>query len=70
MTYDGVTFRAIGLTMNHNSFFQTLSEKEWNDILGEIDATEETVKRDIDTLKEWIRKQPHLPTIKGSPIII
>lgn len=32
---------------------------------AEFGATEETVRRDVQYLAEWLKKQPHLPSIEG-----
>ncbi|XP_065226849.1 alpha-tocopherol transfer protein-like [Planococcus citri] len=34
------------------------------EILADLDATEESIKNGIQCLKEWMRKQPHLPVIE------
>jgi len=34
-------------------------------IYNEFNLTEETVQRDVQTLMEWLEKQPHLPNVKG-----
>jgi len=34
-------------------------------IYEEFNATEETVRRDVKTLMEWLEKQPHLPNVRG-----
>jgi len=34
-------------------------------IYGDLRATEESIKNDVQYLMEWMEKQPHLPKIKG-----
>lgn len=35
------------------------------EFFAEFDGTEESVKNDVQLLKEWIRKTPYLPNIEG-----
>lgn len=34
-------------------------------IYGELNTTTEAVRKGVQTLIEWLEKQPHLPSVKG-----
>lgn len=36
---------------------------------AEFSATEETIRRDVQYLMEWLKQQPHLPSIEGKTCI-
>ena len=49
-------------------FLQTCTKDQLNEFFAEFNATEESVRNDVKYLKEWIKKQPHLPNIEGKSI--
>lgn len=46
-------------------YLEKCSESQLKEIYQEFNITEESLKRDVNYLMEWMEKQPHLPNIKG-----
>ncbi|XP_044260922.1 uncharacterized protein LOC123008924 [Tribolium madens] len=46
-----------------SQYFQPLSETQKIGMLKDFDRTPETVKSDIESIEEWLKKQPHLQKI-------
>ncbi len=49
-------------------YFQGFTKEELNEIYKDVNATQESIKNDVEYLMEWMQKQPHLPKIEGSGI--
>ncbi|XKL68338.1 hypothetical protein PGB90_003829 [Kerria lacca] len=50
--------------------FEYYSRKQLLEYYAEFNATEESVKTDINYLKEWLEKEPHLPDVKDEEILL
>ncbi len=46
-------------------YFEKITENQVKNIYNEINITEESLKRDVKYLMEWMEKEPHLPNVKG-----
>lgn len=49
-------------------FLEKCSERQIQEIYQEFNITEQSLKRDVSYLIEWMEKQPHLPNVKGKKI--
>lgn len=49
-------------------YLEKCTESQRKEIYQEFNITEESLKRDVKTLMEWMEKQPHLPNVKGRNI--
>lgn len=47
------------------TYFEPISKKRLYEFFAEFGGTEESVRNDLETLKEWMRKMPHLPVVDG-----
>lgn len=47
------------------SIMEYATKDQIREFYAEFGATEETVRRDVQYLAEWLKKQPHLPSIEG-----
>lgn len=48
-------------------YLEHCTREQLLDIYADYQATEESIKKDVQYLIEWLEKQPHLPKIKGRP---
>lgn len=46
-------------------YFEKVSEEQLLDILKDVGTDEESIKRDVDQLKNWLEMTPYLPSVKG-----
>lgn len=46
-------------------YLERCTNEQLQEIYNDFQATEESIKNDIQYLIEWLEKQPHLPKIKG-----
>lgn len=46
-------------------YLELRTEVQFREFFAEFGATEESVRRDVHHLIEWMEKQPHLPNVKG-----
>ncbi len=46
-------------------YFKKCTDSQRKNIYDEINITEESLKRDVKYLMEWLEMQPHLPNVKG-----
>ncbi len=44
---------------------EELSEEVRRNIYAEFNATEDSIKKDVEYLMQWLQQQPHLPNVKG-----
>lgn len=51
--------------MNRKELFQDQEEAS-KLFLKFLNKTEESLEKDIDTIEEWIKSQPHLPEITST----
>ncbi|KAK7580477.1 hypothetical protein V9T40_001106 [Parthenolecanium corni] len=45
-------------------YFEKVSEEQLLDILKDVGTDEESIKRDVDQLKNWLEMTPYLPSVK------
>lgn len=45
--------------------FEFSNEDQVYQYFREFNATRNSIKRDVQYLKEWMKQEPHLPTIEG-----
>lgn len=46
-------------------YMEKCTEKQLYEFFDEFGATEESVKNDVEYIKEWLKQQPHLPNVDG-----
>lgn len=47
-------------------YLEHCTREQLLNIYADYQATEESIKKDVQYLIEWLEKQPHLPKIKGN----
>lgn len=50
-------------------YLKFTNDEQKKGIYEDINATEESLKKDAQCLMEWMEKQPHLPNVKGQSLV-
>lgn len=51
-------------------YWESLTQDQLRKIYAKFNATEESLKNDVQYLKQWLEKQPHLPDVSGTSVDI
>lgn len=46
-------------------YLEPLNEDQLKEFYTEYNTEEEQIKKDVQSLRQWLEKQPHLPNVTG-----
>lgn len=69
-SFDSVKICSTGLEKPfgtaYTMYLQLSTNEQQKEFWAQFGATEESVKKDVQHLMEWLKKQPHLPDVEGT----